>query len=125
MAASGQFSHTQANGTDVFDMIDSSHITWYAAGEIIAWNTAGPLDYSAEFAVQGWMGSPSHKAIVLSSLYNYARLRARDRARRHALLGGCLPQGSRPDRRVCEDRRLQQDVSQQRLGPRDRVLVRR
>jgi uncharacterized protein YkwD len=72
MASSGQFSHTQANGTDVFDMIDSSHITWYAAGEIIAWNTAGPLDYSAEFAVHGWMGSPSHKAIVLSSLYNYA-----------------------------------------------------
>ena len=71
MAQSGQFSHTQSNGTDVFDMIDSANITWYAAGEIIAWNTAGPLDYSAEFAVDGWMGSPSHKAIVLSSLYNY------------------------------------------------------
>src|SRR6186997_793831 len=71
MASSGQFSHTQSNGTDVFDMIDSANITWYAAGEIIAWNTAGPLDYSAEFAVQGWMGSPGHKAIVLSDDYNY------------------------------------------------------
>ena len=71
MAESGQFSHTQSNGTDVFDMIDANHITWYAAGEIIAWNTAGPLDYSAEFAVDGWMGSPSHKAIVLSDDYNY------------------------------------------------------
>jgi len=28
MAESGRFSHTQANGTDVFDMIDSAHITW-------------------------------------------------------------------------------------------------
>jgi uncharacterized protein YkwD len=71
MASTGRFSHTQANGTDVFDMIQSAGIRWYAAGEIIAWNTAGPLDYSAQFAVQGWMGSAGHKAIVLSSKYNY------------------------------------------------------
>jgi len=72
MAQTGEFSHVQSNGTTVFDMISSSSIRWYAAGEIIAWNTAGPLDYSAEFAVQGWMGSPSHRAIVLSGDYNYA-----------------------------------------------------
>ena len=71
MARSGNFSHTQSNGTDVFDMIQAADITWYAAGEIIAWNTAAALDYSAAFAVQGWMGSPSHKAIVLSKGYNY------------------------------------------------------
>jgi len=71
MADTGRFSHTQANGSDVFDMIESQGITWYAAGEIIAWNTAGPLDYSAEFAVQGWMASPSHRAIVISDDYNY------------------------------------------------------
>jgi uncharacterized protein YkwD len=71
MADTGRFSHVQANGTTVFDMIAGAHISWYGAGEIIAWNTAGPLDYSASFAVQGWMGSPSHKAIVISSGYNY------------------------------------------------------
>jgi len=71
MADTGEFSHVQSNGTSVFDMIEAADISWYAAGEIIAWNTAGPLDYSAEFAVQGWMGSPSHKAIVLSDDYNY------------------------------------------------------
>jgi uncharacterized protein YkwD len=71
MADTGRFSHTQSGGTDVFDMIQAAGIRWYAAGEIIAWNTAGPLDYSAAFAVQGWMGSPSHKAIVLSDDYNY------------------------------------------------------
>src|SRR5690242_17308693 len=70
MADTGEFSHVQSNGTSVFDMIEAADISWYAAGEIIAWNTAGPLDYSAEFAVQGWMGSPSHKAIVLSDDYN-------------------------------------------------------
>ncbi len=71
MASTGNFSHTQSNGTDVFDMIQSAGITWYGAGEIIAWNSAAALDYSAAFAVQGWMGSPSHKAIVMSKGYNY------------------------------------------------------
>ena len=71
MARTGEFSHTQSGGTTVFDMMTSSSIRWYAAGEIIAWNTAGPLDYSAEFAVRGWMGSPSHRSIVVSDDYNY------------------------------------------------------
>jgi cysteine-rich secretory family protein len=71
MARTGEFSHTQSGGTNVFDMISASKIAWYAAGEIIAWNTAGPLDYSAEFAVRGWMGSTGHRAIVLSDDYNY------------------------------------------------------
>lgn len=71
MAATELFSHTQADGSDVFDMINASGMTWYGAGEIIAWNTASLLDYSAAFAVQGWMGSPTHRAIVMSSGYNY------------------------------------------------------
>ena len=72
MAETGEFSHTQSDGTNVFDMIVASNITWYGAGEIIAWNTAAALDYSAAFAVQGWMGSPSHRDIVMSNGYNYA-----------------------------------------------------
>ena len=71
MAKTGRFAHTEADGDDVFDMIEDNDIAWYGAGEIIAWNTAGPLDYSAAFAVQGWMGSSSHKAIVISKNYNY------------------------------------------------------
>lgn len=71
MAKTGEFSHTQANGTDVFDMIVNAGIKWYGAGEIIAWNTAAALDYSAAFAVQGWMGSSTHRAIVMSKGFNY------------------------------------------------------
>jgi uncharacterized protein YkwD len=71
MANTGEFSHTQSNGTDVFDMIVDAGIKWYGAGEIIAWNTAAALDYSAAFAVQGWMGSPTHRAIVMSTGFNY------------------------------------------------------
>jgi uncharacterized protein YkwD len=72
MARTNKLSHAQANGTDVFDLIRASDIAWYKAGEIIAWNTAGALDYSASFAVKGWMKSPGHKAIVMSKSYNYA-----------------------------------------------------
>lgn len=71
MAETGIFSHQQANGDDVFDMITDSGMTWYGAGEIIAWNNAEALDYSAAFAVQGWMNSPGHRAIILSKDYNY------------------------------------------------------
>jgi uncharacterized protein YkwD len=71
MARTGTFSHTQSGGTDVFDLIRAKDIAWYGAGEIIAWNTAASLDYSAAFAVQGWMNSPSHKSIVMSTGYNY------------------------------------------------------
>jgi uncharacterized protein YkwD len=71
MARTEEFSHTQSDGTDVFDLITASDIAWYGAGEIIAWNTASLLDYSAQFAVKGWMDSPGHRAIVLSSGYNY------------------------------------------------------
>lgn len=71
MAKTGTFSHTQAGGTDVFDLMSDEGITWYGAGEIIAWNTASVLDYSAEFAVRGWMDSAPHKAILLSKDYNY------------------------------------------------------
>ncbi|MFP5342871.1 MAG: CAP domain-containing protein [Candidatus Limnocylindria bacterium] len=71
MAETGRFSHQQAGGDDVFDMIDDSGMTWYGAGEIIAWNNVEDLDRSAAFAVDAWMGSRSHRAIVVSSGYNY------------------------------------------------------
>lgn len=71
MAAHDTFSHTQADGTTVFDLIAAEGITWYGAGEIIAWNTAAALDYSASYAVKAWMDSPGHRAIIMSTGYNY------------------------------------------------------
>lgn len=71
MAQTEEFSHKQSDGTDVFDLMTADGIKWYGAGEIIAWNTASLLDYSAQFAVKGWMDSPGHRAIVLSTSYNY------------------------------------------------------
>jgi len=70
MAKTGTFSHEQ-NGDNVFDMMSDAGITWFGAGEIIAWNTAADLAHSTAFAVQGWMESAPHKAILLSTGYNY------------------------------------------------------
>jgi uncharacterized protein YkwD len=70
MAETGTFSHSQG-GKSVFDMMTKAGITWYGAGEIIAWNNAEDLDYSTAMAVRGWLDSAPHKAIMLSKDYNY------------------------------------------------------
>jgi hypothetical protein len=54
----------------VFDILNASGITWYGAGEIIAWNNY-PMDVSASTANHQWLGSPDHLAIVISNNYNY------------------------------------------------------
>ncbi|CAN5654178.1 hypothetical protein BH20CHL7_BH20CHL7_04220 [soil metagenome] len=71
MAATDTMNHSQANGTTVFDLIGESGIAWYGVGEILAWNNVTDLDYSVAFAVHGWMESATHKAIVISSDFNY------------------------------------------------------
>ena len=68
------FGHVSPSGKSVFDMIIGSGMTWYGAGEIIAWNTWPGLADSATAAKDGWMGSPSHRAIVMSNEFNYVGL---------------------------------------------------
>ena len=55
MAANDVMSHTEPDGTKVFDRINAADITWYAAGEIIAWNHY-PAEYSTAEAIRAWMG---------------------------------------------------------------------
>jgi uncharacterized protein YkwD len=70
MVAKGYFSHTQPDGRNVFDILTAAHITWYTAGEIIAWNNY-PIDSTTSAANRQWMGSPGHHAIIVSTSYNY------------------------------------------------------
>ena len=70
MVAKDYFSHTQPDGRNVFSILGASGITWYGAGEIIAWNNY-PMDSTVAAADQQWMNSPGHKAIVISKDYNY------------------------------------------------------
>ena len=71
MATKHYFSHSQPDGRNVFDILNAKHITWFGAGEIIAWNNYPTLELSTHNADHQWMNSPGHKAIVLSSTLNY------------------------------------------------------
>ena len=70
MAANDVLSHTEPDGRKVWDRLKDSGITWYGGGEIIAWNT-WPAEYSPAGAMQSWMASPGHHAIIVSQGYNY------------------------------------------------------
>jgi uncharacterized protein YkwD len=71
MAARGYFSHTSPDGTTFSDLLVAAGITWYGAGETIAWNTAPDLALSIDMATQGWMSSTPHRDVLLSGDYNY------------------------------------------------------
>jgi uncharacterized protein YkwD len=70
MATKGYFSHTQPDGRNVFDILNSAKVTWYNAGEIIAWNNY-PMDSTASAANRQWLNSSGHRAIIVSNQMNY------------------------------------------------------
>jgi uncharacterized protein YkwD len=70
MVAKTYFSHTQPDGRNVFNILTGQGITWYNAGEIIAWNNY-PMDSTVSVANRQWMNSPGHKAIIISNDLNY------------------------------------------------------
>jgi len=72
MAAQDVLSHQNPDGTNVFDAIAAAGIPWFGAGEVIVWNNYPTAPDSTSHAVSAWMGSPSHRSIVMSGDYNYA-----------------------------------------------------
>jgi uncharacterized protein YkwD len=71
MAANDVMSHTEPNGQKVFDRLTAAGITWYSAGEIIAWNNYPTEPLSVAESIYAWMASPSHHDIMVSTGYNY------------------------------------------------------
>ena len=70
MATNDVMSHVEPDGRKVFDRLNEAGITWYGAGEIIAWNNY-PTEYTVAEAIRAWMDSPSHHDIMMSSGYDY------------------------------------------------------
>lgn len=71
MAATDLLSHQNPDGSDVFDAIAAAGIPWFGAGEVIVWNSyAGDAESTAQ-AMAAWLGSPPHRAILLSTDFNY------------------------------------------------------
>jgi uncharacterized protein YkwD len=71
MAGNDVLSHTEPNGTKVYDRLSADAIHWYAAGEIIAWNLNSTIYDSVRGALAQWMASSPHRAIMLSTDFNY------------------------------------------------------
>jgi uncharacterized protein YkwD len=66
MFQQGYFSHTGRDGRSPFDRMHDAHITYTAAGENLA------LAPSTEFAEQGLMNSPGHRANILNPRFRRA-----------------------------------------------------
>jgi len=71
MAANDVMSHTEPDGQKVFDRLTAADVTWFGAGEIIAWNNYPTEPLSVAESIRAWMASPGHQAIMVSSGYNY------------------------------------------------------
>jgi uncharacterized protein YkwD len=68
------FGHKNSDGRMAWEMMSDAGITWYGAGEIIAMNSWGTLEESAESASRGWHNSAPHYAILASDDLNYIGL---------------------------------------------------
>jgi uncharacterized protein YkwD len=72
MAQKDYFGHQQPDGRWAWDLISAAGITWYGAGEILAWNHgSADLGPSAENAAQQWRNSPTHYAVIKDANFNY------------------------------------------------------
>lgn len=69
MVAKGYFSHTPPGGDTYINLLKSNGIGFKYAGEIIAWNN---YSNTAEKAFEGFMNSPTHRAIIMDGRYNVA-----------------------------------------------------
>lgn len=71
MARNDVLDHQEPGGGNAFDRISTAGITSYAAGEIIAWNTYNTEPDSVAAVITAWMKSAGHRAIMMSTNYNY------------------------------------------------------
>jgi cysteine-rich secretory family protein len=66
MANRHYFAHVSPDGLTIFSILDDSRVPWWSAGE----NLAESRGYDpVQFAINGFMKSPPHRANVLNSHY--------------------------------------------------------
>jgi uncharacterized protein YkwD len=72
MASYNTMNHTV--GGNLSSQLDSRDVQWYRYGEAIGWSTAAfPVD-SARAIYRMWMNSSTHRALLMSSRFNYIGL---------------------------------------------------
>lgn len=71
MAQRNYFSHVSPDGRSFLDMLHEQNIGFGFAGETIAYNNAAP-DQAVQLALDTFMNSPSHRAILMDPQFEYA-----------------------------------------------------
>lgn len=69
MAERNYFSHTTPEGTNFLSMLSGRGIAYKFAGEILARNNY-PDDQATQVAMDSYLNSPAHKAIIMDGRYN-------------------------------------------------------
>ncbi len=68
MATRNYFAHVNPDGKSFLDILKQQGISYHHAGEIIAEDNY-PADQTARITVDGWMHSPTHHDIIMTSDY--------------------------------------------------------
>ena len=71
MAERNYFSHVSPEGRTFLDILHEQNIDFGFGGETIAYNNAAP-DRTVQVAMDTFMNSPSHRAILLDPQFDYA-----------------------------------------------------
>ena len=69
MAERNYFSHETPEGNNFLSMLSGHSIPFKFAGEILARNNY-PDDQAADVAINSYLNSPPHKAIIMDGRYN-------------------------------------------------------
>jgi len=72
MARNNTMSHTV--GGNLFYQLNYLDIQWYRYGETIGWSTADWTVDAARAIYRSWMGSAPHRALLMSTRFNYIGL---------------------------------------------------
>jgi len=72
MASANTMSHTV--GGNIASQLQSRTVQWFGYGETIGWSTSGWTVDAARSIYRAWMASAPHRALLMSSTFNYIGL---------------------------------------------------
>jgi uncharacterized protein YkwD len=70
MAKRNYFSHVTPDGSDVFGLMRTQRVKFWAAGENLARNDY-PIERAPSVAMQGWIKSPGHRANLVHPSFGH------------------------------------------------------
>jgi len=72
MRNQGYFGHVSPSGLTAGKMLSYRRVRYSYWGEAIGWTVYFPLGQGADWMVNWWKNSPSHRSLILSKRFNYA-----------------------------------------------------